>query len=102
MSQEPKIFNNVPEITCKVISQKGFCDSHHKVGQTFEVVNGIPTGLCPDAMHSIFPALYGLTHGASYPWEPDKNIARIACPDQENPVVIELRRITKDPKVNEV
>jgi len=95
MSKEPRVFD-VPKIICKVISQTGTCDYHHKVGQEFEVINGIPVGMCPDALHTIFPYLHGLTYGASSPWESDKNIARTACPDWENPVVFEMRRVPKE------
>ncbi len=95
MSKEPNLFD-VPEVTCKVISQKGTCDYHHEVGQSFEVKNGIPQGMCPDAVHTLFPYLHGLTYGASYPWEPDRDIARMACTDWENPVVFELRRLPKE------
>jgi uncharacterized repeat protein (TIGR04076 family) len=91
MSQQPRVFDT-PRVTCRVISQQGVCDFHHHAGQTLEVVNGIPQGICPDALHAIFPYLHGLTYGASYPWEPEPGLARTACPDWENPVVFEMRR----------
>ena len=93
--KKPRVFD-LPEIKCRVISQKGTCDFHHHKGQEFEIKNGIPVGMCPDALNSIFPYLHGLTYGASYPWEKDKNVACTACPDWENPVVFEMRRIPKE------
>jgi uncharacterized repeat protein (TIGR04076 family) len=96
MSKEPNWFD-LPDVTCKVISQKGNCDFHHKIGQTFEVKNGIPLNMCPSATYTLLPYLHGLTYGASYPWEPDRDIARIACPDGDNPIVFELRRLPKEP-----
>ena len=102
MSKEPNPLFDVPDVTCTVISQEGHCDHNCKVGKTFHIKHGVPpAGMCPHAVHTFFPFLQGLLFGASYPWEPDPDIARVACPDWENPVVYELRRLPKISKEGE-
>jgi len=32
-------------------------------------------------------------YGGAFPWESDPDVARAACPDADNPVVFELRRL---------
>jgi len=34
-----------------------------------------------------------LMFGGTFPWSPDPEAVTVACPDAENPVVFELRRI---------
>jgi uncharacterized repeat protein (TIGR04076 family) len=31
--------------------------------------------------------------GGSFPWEKDPDVTTVACPDPDNPVVFELRRL---------
>ncbi len=38
---------------------------------------------------------YAMRYGSEFPWAKDKNIIVNACPDAENPVVFEIRRIKK-------
>jgi len=83
------------DVTIKVISQKGNCAFQHKVGDEWLVENTTPQGICLSAFSSLFPDLRTLSFGGTLPWEPDPDTARIACPDFENPVVFELRRIKK-------
>lgn len=37
------------------------------------------------------PAM-ALMFGADLPWLKDKDVTRIACPDAENPLVVEIKR----------
>ena len=51
-----------------------------------------PAGMCGAAYHAAHPIITNLQFGGHIPWEDDTNMARIACPDPDNPVVMEIRR----------
>jgi len=86
----------VDRMVIKVISQKGTCDAGHKVGDEW-VIEGehAPAGICIYAFHAIFPFVTAMLFGASFPWETDPDVTHMACPDADNPVVFELRRVPK-------
>lgn len=81
------------KIKMKVVSQKGTCVAGHKVGHEFETSGMTPAGMCLFAFSSILPSLMPLMFGGQFFWSNDKNTAEVACPDADNPVVFELRRI---------
>ncbi len=83
------------DVGIKVISQKGKCDAGHKVGEKWIVKKDdvLAPRLCISAYSALHPYLIGLMFGGSYPWEADQDVARLACPDPDNPVVFELRRL---------
>ncbi|OGN91777.1 MAG: hypothetical protein A2Z75_05590 [Chloroflexi bacterium RBG_13_50_10] len=81
------------EVIIRVISQKGSCSLGHKVGDEFRLADKTPPGMCPWAFYTLFPFVSALQFGGSFPWEKDKDKATIACPDPENPVVFELKRL---------
>ena len=83
------------QVTAKIISQKGQCSAGHKVGDVFTIGDTVPTGMCSWAFYTLFPFISALQAGGSFPWEKDKDTAVVACPDADNPVVFELRRIKK-------
>jgi len=83
------------DVIARVISQKGTCEAQHKVGDEFVIGEGIPPKLCSWAFHAIFPCAQVLRFGGSFPWEKDRDKTTVACPDAENPVVFELRRISR-------
>lgn len=91
------------DIAIKVISQKGTCDAGHKVGDE-QVIKGeeykTPQGICLFALSSLDALAKGLMFGASFPWETDPDVSTVACPDANNPVVFELRRLRKQIKPN--
>jgi uncharacterized repeat protein (TIGR04076 family) len=80
------------DVIARVISQKGTCEAHHKVGDEFVIGEGIPSNICSWAFHAIFPGAQVLRFGGSFPWEKDRNKTTVACPDPDNPVIFELRR----------
>ncbi len=81
-------------VLIKVISQKGNCAAKYKVGDEWVAKDDeIPAGICPYAFHSLFPFIQVLMFGGAFPWEADPDAATVACPDAENPVVFELRRV---------
>jgi uncharacterized repeat protein (TIGR04076 family) len=81
------------KVRVRVISQKGSCEAGHKVGDEWLVGEKTPQGLCTFAFASLFPFITPLMFGASFPWEKDPEVTTVACPDAENPVVFELRRL---------
>jgi len=81
------------KVRVKVISQKGTCELGHKVGDQWVVDYKTPEGLCLFAFSSLLPGIMPLMFGGSFPWESDPDMTTVACPDADNPVVFELRRL---------
>ena len=81
------------DVKVKVISQKGHCGAGHKVGDEYMVAGKTPGGMCLSAFNALYPSLRALQFGGSFPWSKDADTAAVACPDAENPVVFELRRV---------
>ena len=80
------------EVIVKVISQKGTCVNEHKVGDQWVVSKKTPAGMCMSAYNAIYPNIRVLMFGGSLPWEKNPDMTTMACPDETNPVVFELRR----------
>ena len=53
-----------------------------------------PEGICLAAFNSLLPTTRVLRFGGLYP-QADPEMHNIACPDEVNPVVFEVRRINK-------
>jgi uncharacterized repeat protein (TIGR04076 family) len=62
------------------------------VGQKFDLSGSTPEGLCQSALHSAYPTIFALRWGADFPWEKEKGVAHIACPDADNPLVMKITR----------
>ena len=83
-------------VAIKVISQTGNCGNKHKVGEEWVIKDKkTPGGICLGAFIDLLPATRVLMFGGALPWETDPDVAHIACPDANNPVVFELRRLRK-------
>jgi len=83
-------------VEVKVKSQKGKCNFGHRVGDKI-VFDGrtVKGDICYSALMVLLPKVYAMRFGADFPWAEDKDIIFNACPDGENPVVFEIRRIKK-------
>jgi uncharacterized repeat protein (TIGR04076 family) len=81
------------QVKAKVIRQKGKCQAGQKIGDEFTVGDTVPAGMCTWAFYTLFPFVSALQAGGAFPWEQDKDIAIVACPDAANPVVFELSRV---------
>jgi uncharacterized repeat protein (TIGR04076 family) len=81
------------KVSVRVVGQKGTCEAGHKVGYQWVVDEKTPKGLCIFAFVSMLPSLPALMFGGSFPWEKDPDVTTAACPDADNPVVFELRRL---------
>jgi uncharacterized repeat protein (TIGR04076 family) len=80
-------------VIAKVISQRGTCEAGMYVGEEFPVGELTPPNVCSFAYNAIFPFAMVLQTGGVFPWGKDPDRTTVACPDAENPVVIELRRV---------
>ena len=83
------------DVAIRVISQKGTCAAEHKVGDEWIIKGKTPEGICLSAFNSLFQSAQILRFGGVFPWESSPDVITIACPDAENPVVLELRRFRK-------
>lgn len=79
-----------------VKSQKGKCGFGHKVGDKI-VFDGrsVQGNICYAALMAVLPRIYAMSHGVEFSWAEDKNVIPTACPNADNPVVFEIRRIRK-------
>jgi uncharacterized repeat protein (TIGR04076 family) len=89
---------NPEKVILRILSVKGDCGAGHKEGQEFDLSKDFILGMsgqaiCPSAFNAAFAAYRVLCHGGEFPWEKDKDMTTIACPDPFNPVVMELRRV---------
>jgi uncharacterized repeat protein (TIGR04076 family) len=81
-------------IEVKVKSQKGKCAFGHEVGDKI-VFDGksVRGDICYSALMVLLPKVYAMRYGSEFPWTEDKDSIFNACPDADNPVVFEIRRI---------
>ena len=80
------------EVTIKSVKEK--CIFGHKVGDRI-VFDGksIKGDICYSALTVLLPKVFAMRYGVEFPWAEDKNVIVNACPDPENPVVFEIRRV---------
>jgi len=69
------------------------CSYGHKVGDSFEFSQFMPGGLCQFAYDSLRSAVAALLYGGNFPWTQNSEVTTWACPDPENTVIFELRRL---------
>jgi uncharacterized repeat protein (TIGR04076 family) len=81
------------KVRIRVISQKGTCKYGMKMGDEWIVDGLVPGGVCLGAWHNIYPNLRLLRYGGIMPQYPDPDIINVICPDIENPVIFELKRL---------
>ncbi len=84
------------KIVLKVVKQTGKCISGHKIGDETTIdfdTNEIHGKICLHSLYSILPKVFAMAYGAEFPWLGDKDVSTHPCPDAENPVVYEVRRI---------
>lgn len=84
------------ELEIEVVKRTGHCSVDHKVGDTFRVKSyKTPEGICLSAFHALWPPARTLLLGGEHPWEKEKDVTTVACPDPDNPVVFRIRRVRK-------
>jgi len=84
------------DVKVTVKGVKGTCDFGHKVGDVIHFDGkAIKGNICYSALMVLLPKIYSMRYGAEFPWAKDRDAISNACPDPENPVVFEIRRIKK-------
>lgn len=82
------------EVTVKKVS--GNCHFGCKVGDKIHFDGRSVSGdMCYSALMAILPKVYAMMYGAEFPWARNKDIIQNVCPDPENPVVFEIKRMRK-------
>lgn len=85
---------------CKIIvtvrAVNGTCVFGHQVGDQI-IFDGttVEGRICMSALYSFLPKVFAMRYGADFPWldAEHKDVATHACPDAQNPVVFEIRRV---------
>ncbi len=82
------------KILAKIVEIRGTgeCSYGHKVGDEF-VIDEVGTNMCLWAFHTLYPFVTALKYGGDLPWEKEKGKALVSCPDPDNTVIFELKRI---------
>lgn len=86
-------------MNCKVEAEvveilgRGECPFGHRRGDRWTFDGKMPGGICGSAAYVLFPLVQTLRFGATPSWSAEEGRARLCCPDPENPVVFELRRL---------
>lgn len=85
-------------IIITVKSQQGTCVAGHKVGQKICVGDKCIKGeICLSALTSMMPKIYAMYYDCNFPWAGDKkDIATHPCPDENNQVIFEIKRVPKE------
>lgn len=81
------------KVKIKVVSQTGVCRNGHKVGDEWVIEGTTPGGMCPSAWHACWPNVRVLMLGGSFNWRDNPEVLVEACPDADNPVLFEVRRL---------
>lgn len=87
--------SGIYDIEVTVVSQRGTCGVGHKAGDKWLVGSTTPGGVCLGAYRRIETYIEILKYGGSFPWSQDPHSCRSVCPDTNNPVVFEIKRIRK-------
>jgi uncharacterized repeat protein (TIGR04076 family) len=82
------------KVTIKTVT-KGECLQGFKVGDCWliEEDGRTPGGMCPGAYNAVAPAIRTFRFGGSHPWNKDKDITYVSCPDPDRCVVYEVKRL---------
>ena len=83
------------EIRALDIRGTGVCPLDIKVGDLFRSDREIGA-VCHWAAHTLLPFTTTLRFGGDLPWESEPGLARACCPDPDNLVVFEIRRVAVD------
>lgn len=86
----PKIGNKV---VAKVVSAKGDCTIGMKPGDEFDLSIHQCGEFCGYFFHNIFGWVKTLQFGGTFPLFPDPDVQTWVCPNSQNAVTVELRRV---------
>lgn len=73
---------------------KGECPQGFKAGDSWLIEDGkTPGGMCASAYNAVAPAIRVLRLGGEHPWDENKDVTYISCPDSEHGVIHEVTRL---------
>jgi len=80
------------EITVKEV--RGECEFGHEAGDSIDYNGRRLCGeICLEALGAMIPTLCAYYRNAQFPWDKNPDETSFACPDPENVVVFEIKRI---------
>jgi uncharacterized repeat protein (TIGR04076 family) len=81
------------EVTVKSVT-KNSCPQGQKVGDKWFIKGGkTPGGMCVSACNAVAPDIWLFSLGGEHPWDKDKDITEVVCPDPNVGLVFEVRRV---------
>lgn len=80
------------EVRAVEIRGHGICPQDIEAGDVFRSDREVGA-VCHWAAHTLLPFTTALRFGGDLPWEAEPGQARICCPDPDNSVVFEIRRL---------
>ena len=80
--------------------KRGKCQGgFHNIGDKFTVGSTTPAGMCLGAWNAVAPYVCVLSYGGNFPWEEEKGVATIHCPDPKG-ITLELKRTEDGPNLD--
>jgi uncharacterized repeat protein (TIGR04076 family) len=55
-----------------------------------------PAGMCTEAWASVWPWIRTFVFGGKQPWDRDKDITHVSCPDPNRQLIFEVKRLRKE------
>ncbi len=89
--------DNLNAIRATVVSAAGTCPLGFKVGDSWlmEDAGKTPDRMCALAYHELFQYVMLLRFDGRHPWDTEKGVTLLACPDVKGRLVYELRVVKK-------
>jgi len=73
---------------------KGECPQGFKAGDSWLIEDGkTPGGMCASAYYAAYPAIRLFRLGGEHPWDENKDVTRVSCPDPERVLIMEVKRL---------
>ena len=73
---------------------KGKCPQGFGEGDSWLIADGkTPGGMCAGAYNSVGPAIRTLRLGGEHPWNENKDVTYVSCPDPEHCVIYEVEAV---------
>lgn len=95
MSERTAATGHPIEVRVVEIQGRGICPLGIQVGAVFRSDREVGA-VCHWAGHTLLPLTTAIRFGGDVPWESEPGLARACCPDPDNPVVFEIRRLGAD------
>ncbi len=74
---------------------KGQCPQGFKAGDSWLIEDGkTPSGMCASAYYAAYPAIRTFRMGGEHPWDENKDVTHVACPDSDRLLIMEVKRLS--------